>query len=121
MPAPIKIWDVWTYEDMKTADGTEDVKFVGREVSEGMVVRIDNLIVIDETTANKTMQIGFRRAEEDHILFRMPPRTNAYGIYLRRPFYLVAGEAPIGEVESASDEDVCHFFVRGIVVSGGSK
>ena len=106
------------YSDLveKKAPSTADLDLEGRPIPAGKVVRIETYYVIDETTANKTMKLGYVKAEKTIILKREPTNTSAYFVRLESPLILVEGEKPKATVEAAVSGDECRLLVKGVFI-----
>jgi len=109
----VKPGDVYRAEDYVAKAAAEDKDFSGPEVPKGMVVKIEHLTVIDWTTANKTLRLGFRRAGKIYWLKRAAAGASGYSLTLETPLFLVHGEAPYGRVESATANDELYFLAQG--------
>jgi len=110
----VKPGQVYSAEEVVPSAAAADKNFKGPKVPEGRVVRIEVLVVIDLTTANKTLRLGFDRAGTSYWLKRQAAGSSTYGIILDRPLILVEGEAPIARVESATAADALYFLARGV-------
>lgn len=94
-----------------------DLEILGDKVPTGKVVSIETFFVIDQTTANKTIKIGFRRGGVNYYVKREAAGASTYGITMDRPLILVEGERPIATIESPSINDVCLLVARGPYLS----
>jgi len=95
------------------APSTADVVLRGPLVPEGCIVELKVMRVIDLTTANKTMRLGFERAGVQHWFRRRNAGTGNYDLHLEAWLLLNAGERPIAMVESPTAGDDLWFFARG--------
>jgi len=105
--------DIYLSVQNPKALAATDLEILGDEVPEGKVVSIETFFVIDQTTANKTMKIGFRRGGTDYYVKRQAAGASIYGVTMDRPLILVEGERPIAIVESPTINDVCLMVARG--------
>lgn len=110
----IKPGDVYSAEQTVSSAPAADVDFEGPRVPEGRVVKLEILAVIDVTTANKTLRLGYKRAGVSVWLKRAAAGTGAYSMVLDKPLILSEGESPVARVESATAGDTLHFFARGV-------
>lgn len=105
--------DVYSAEEILASAAAADKDFEGPKIPEGRVVKIEILAVVDVTTANKTLRLGYRRAGSSYWLKRDAPGASGYGLILDQPLILVEGESPIAMVESATAKDALYFLARG--------
>jgi len=95
------------------APSTADVILGGPPVPGGCIVELKVMRIIDLTTANKTMRLGFERAGVQHWFRRRNAGTGNYDLHLEAWLILNAGERPIAMVESPTLGDELWFFARG--------
>jgi len=112
--AETKPGNVYAAEEIVPSASAADKDFEGARIPQGKVVRIEILAVVDVTTANKTLRLGYKRAGTSYWLKRQAPGSSVYGLILDRPLILVQGESPIARVESATAADALYFLARGI-------
>lgn len=112
----MKPQEVWTDLVEKKAPSTADLDLEGRAIPAGKVVRIETYYVIDETTANKTMKLGYVKAEKTITLKREAAGTSAYHVRLEGRLILVEGEKPKATVESPTSGDECRLLVKGVFI-----
>jgi len=105
--------DVYLSIQNPKALASADLEILGDEVPEGKVVSIETFFVIDQTTANKTIKIGFRRGGKDYYIKREAAGASIYGVTMDRSLILVEGERPIAVVEAPTVNDVCLMVARG--------
>jgi hypothetical protein len=117
MNEKIKAKDVYLSYNLTKAPSTSDLEILGDVVKQGKVVSIETFFVIDQTTAAKTIKLGFRRGGTDYYIKRAAAGTGVYGIYLERPLILTEGERPIATVEAPTANDVCLLIARGPYLS----
>jgi len=117
MSKEIKPGDVYVGEDERKAPDTTNIVLKGPVVDPGHVVEITAMYVIDITTANKTLRLGFDRGGSLYWFKRQAAGSEAYGIQDKGKFYLGPGERPAAMVESPTANDVCTLYVRGVYVS----
>jgi len=86
------------------------------DIPTGSVVKLEEFMVVDETTADKTISLGFKRAGTSYWLISKPAGTNVKGILLETPIFLVGGERLIAKVASASANDVLYAVARGLYI-----
>lgn len=98
----------------KKAPSTADLDLLGKKIPSGHVVRIDAFYVIDATTANKTVKLGFVRAEKFYPLKRAAAGASTYGVHLERPLILVEEDRLQGTVEAPTSGDECKLIASGI-------
>jgi len=91
-----------------------DREFKGPAVPEGKVIEIRTFFCSDESTANKTITLGFIRGNVTHILVTGAVGATVYHAALSRPLILVAGERPYAKVASATSGDELNFLARGV-------
>jgi len=109
--------DIYLSINGPKAPSTADLEILGDEIPTGRVVYIEMFFVIDKTTANKTIKLGFRRLGVDYYVKRAAAGSGVYGISLDRPLILVEGERPIATVESPTLNDECLLVARGPYLS----
>jgi len=100
------------------APGTDDIILMGPRVSENRVVEIKVMRIIDLTTDNKTMRLGFERAGVQYWFRRRNAGSGNYDLHLEAWLILNAGERPIAMVESPTAGDRIWFFARGYCLKG---
>jgi hypothetical protein len=109
--------EIYSFELHYTEAGTNTVTLdKAPAVPKGKVVRIDTLIICDETTANKTLALGFSKGGKNHILKEQPAGTSVKDMALGRPLILSDGERPIAIVTTPSANDVITFLARGVYI-----
>lgn len=109
--------EIYSFELRYTEPGTSDVTLnKAPAVPQGRVVRIDTLIICDETTSNKTLALGLNKGGKNYTLKKQPAGTTTYGIVLERPLILSEGERPIAIVSSPTANDVLTFLARGVYI-----
>lgn len=106
--------DVYQAEIVKIAPDTTNITLEGPKIAEGKVVRIHTFYVIDITTANKTLRIGYDRAGTKHWAKREAAGTGVYGIAQNQTMILVENERPACMIESPTTSDECKLVVRGV-------
>jgi len=102
-----------------TAASTDDVVLRGPPVPENCIVELKVMRVVDLTTANKTMRLGFERAGVQYWFRRRNAGTGNYDLHLEAWLLLMAGERPIAMVESPTVGDELWFFARGYCLEAG--
>jgi len=112
----LKPQEVWTDLIEKKASSTADLDLEGRAIPAGKVVRIETYYVIDATHADKTMKLGYVKAEKTITLKREPTATSAYHVFLEEPLILVEGEKLKATVESATSGDECTLVAKGVFI-----
>jgi len=106
--------DVYQAEMSKTAPDATNITLEGPKIAEGKVVHIRMFYAIDETTANKTLRIGYDRGGVKHWVKRKAAGAGAYGIWQNQTMILVENEKPICMIESPTTSDVCTLVARGV-------
>jgi len=106
--------EVYSAEASVTCDSTSDRTLKGEIVKAGKVIEIRTFLVVDLSTANKTLRIGFERSGTQYWLKRKAAGTAEYGIALEEELILVDGERPIAQVESPTSADVLRMLARGV-------
>lgn len=106
--------EIYSAEISVTCDSITTRTLKGERIGGGKVVEIRTFLVVDITTANKTLRIGFERAGSQYWLKRGAAGTSDYGIALQEELILVEGERPIAQVESPTLNDVLVMLARGI-------
>jgi len=110
----LKAGDVYRAEAEVLKAPAGDVDMEGVPVPTGCLVKIETMYVVDLTTANKTMRLGYERAGVKYWVRREAPGATVYGLGMVEPLILGEGEKPICRVESATASDECRFFARGV-------
>lgn len=105
--------NVYSADDVKPAPDTNNLTLEGPKVREGGVVRITAMYVVDRTTANKTLRLGYDKAGTKTWFKRQAAGSGAYGIAQNGRLILVGGEKPVAMVESPTASDDCALVVRG--------
>ena len=108
----IKASDIYSAE-LKATGAAADLDIEGPKVPEGRVVRIRVMYVVDLTTVNRSVRLGYKRAGSTYWFKRQNAGASAFGISLDGDLYLVGGESPVARVESAPAADECWLIVRG--------
>lgn len=111
--AASKLSDVYVYEESRTAPSTSNITLTAAKLKAGEVVIIDSFSVIDVTTANKTLRLGYDRGGSKFWLKRQAAGTSSYHITLDSPLILVENEAPAAMVESPTSSDSLLVVARG--------
>jgi len=106
--------EIYSAELTVTCGSTDSKTLKGERIGAGKVVEIRTFLVVDISTANKTLRIGFERAGTEYWLKRGAAGTNDYGIALVEELILVEGERPIAQVETPTSADVLVMLARGI-------
>jgi hypothetical protein len=111
--AEIKPSDIYKAE-LKQVGAAADLDIEGPKVPVGQIVRITLMSVLDSSTVNRTMRLGYARAGSKYWLKHERAGSSGNGISMDGELYLVGGESPIARVESAPSTDECWLIVRGI-------
>lgn len=106
--------DIYEAFEEKKAPDTSDVTLTGPAINQGDVVQIYFMCGIDETTAGKTIELGFDQKGTKKLLKEEPAGTNKKGVILNRALILVGGEAPYCVINSPTANDELRLFARGI-------
>jgi len=106
--------EIYSAEDKVTCDSASTRTLKGERIGAGKVVEIRTFLVVDISTANKTLRIGFERGGTQYWLKRGAAGTNDYGIALQEELILVEGERPIAQVETPTSTDVLVMLARGV-------
>jgi len=106
--------EIYSAEDKVTCDSASTRTLKGEIIRAGKVVEIRTFLVVDISTANKTLRIGFERGGTQYWLKRGAAGTNDYGIALQEELILVEGERPIAQVETPTSTDVLVMLARGV-------
>ena len=106
--------EVYSAEVSLTCDSADTRTLKGDIIKAGKVVEIRTFLVVDLSTANKTLRIGFERGGSEFWLKRGAAGTNDYGIALVEELILVEGERPIAQVESPTLNDALVMLARGV-------
>jgi len=109
----VKSSHIYEALDHEKAATTDDVILKGPPVPEGCVAELKVMRVIDLTTDNKTMRLGFERAGVQHWFRRRNAGSGNYDLHLEAWLILTAGERPIAMIESPTVGDELWFFARG--------
>jgi len=109
----LKLVGLYTFRQKITAPSTDDVTFTGPAVGRGKILEVTALSVVDFTTANKQLLVGFKDVENNEHLVDGYKATSNYGIGLSGILYLLEGEAPLGKVVSPTTSNVCYFTCHG--------
>jgi len=105
--------EIYRSEKQQPAPSTSDLTIVGEKVPTGKAVLIETFFAIDQTTANKTLRLGYDRGGTKFWIKRAAAGSGIYGLALDRPLYLVENEAPAIMIESPTTGDVCLLVARG--------
>jgi len=106
---------IYRVELKMKAPSTADVVLKGPPIPEGHVALIETVHLIDLTTANKTMRIGYERAGEQFWISRRNTGTGNYDLRFRLHVQFTPGERPIAMVESPTVGDEILFVCRGFL------
>jgi len=110
--------EIYRAEVETKAPSTANVILRGPPVPQGYVVELKVMQIIDLTTANKTMRLGYERGGRQYWFRRRNAGTGNYDLYLETRLILVEGEKPIAMVESPTADDELWFFTRGFLIKG---
>jgi len=111
----VKPGDVYSYEDRRTEPGTSTITInAAPKIPPGKVVRIETLFICDETTAAKTLALGFEKAGRSYLVQKEALAVGVHGLALQAPIILTEGEKPIAVVTSPSANDVITIIARGV-------
>lgn len=106
---------IYRWTDKYTAPDTDDVTRKGPKVLRGQLVEITHLSVVNYTTANKSLLVGYEDEKGDTHYFNKHKSSQNYESFLRGRVLLLPGERPIGTVESPSTSDVLYFSAHGVI------
>ena len=106
--------EIYSAEVSLTCDSASTRTLKGDPIKAGKVVEIRTFLVVDLTTANKTLRIGFERAGSQYWLKRKGAGAAEYGIALEEELILVEGERPIAQVETPTQNDALVMLARGV-------
>jgi len=106
---------IYRVELRTKAPSTADVVLKGQAIPEGYVALIETVHLIDLTTANKTMRIGYERAGEQFWISRRNTGTGNHDLRFRLHVQFAPGERPIAMVESPTKDDEILFVCRGFL------
>jgi hypothetical protein len=107
--------DLYSYEDRRAEPGTSTITInQAPKIPEGKVVKIETLFICDETTAAKTLALGFEKAGRSYLVQKEALAAGVNGLALQAPLILAEGEKPIAVVTSPSANDVLTFIARGV-------
>jgi kynurenine formamidase len=111
----VKPGDIYSHEDRRTEPGTTTMTLdQAPKIQPGKVVRIETLFICDETTAAKTLALGFEKAGRSYLVQKEALAVGVNGLALAAPLILAEGEKPIAVVTSPSANDVITFIARGV-------
>jgi len=99
--------------EYRKAPSTDNIVLRGPPVPNKSVVELKVMRVIDLTTDNKTMRLGFERAGVQYWFRRRNAGSGNYDLHLEAWLLLNAGERPIAMIESPTVGDELWFFARG--------
>jgi len=108
----VKPGDIYSAE-ISQVGSAADLDIEGPAVPTGHVVRLTSMYVIDLTTVNRSLRLGYSRGGTAHWFKRGNAGASSFGIGLDGDLILVEGEKPIGRVESAPSDDSCVLIARG--------
>jgi len=108
--------EVYSIEEYIVAPNTNDIILKGSPIPEGYTVELKVMRIIDLTTANKTMRLGYERAGRRFWFRRRNAGTGNYDLHLEAHLILVEGERPIAMVESPTAGDEIWFLTRGFLM-----
>jgi hypothetical protein len=107
--------DIYSYEDRRTEPGTTTITLdQAPKVRAGKTVRIETMFICDETTAAKTLALGFEKAGRVYLVQKETVGAAVYALALSAPLILAEGEKPVAVVTSPSANDVITFIARGV-------
>jgi len=113
----IKPGEIYSYVDRRTEPSATALTLdQAPKVPKGKVMQIEAMFCCDETTAAKTLSLGFERSGINHILEKETVGASVHGLSLRRKMILVEGEKPIAIVTTPTANDVITFVVRGVYI-----
>ena len=96
-----------------TAPDTTTITFKMGRVRKNELVKVTAAMVIDYTTANKKLVLGFRDVEGTDHYVQVIQAANIFEAHLTGEIYLIEGEEAIGVVASPTTSAVCYFTVHG--------
>ena len=98
-------------KEIKSAGAVE--KIVAEEVPEGHVLEVTHMSIVDETTPDLLLELGYvDQADEDRIL-TANDGTTRYECHLTGHAWIEGGEKPFGRVTTAELNDVVVFSCHG--------
>lgn len=109
----VKPSDIYMAEVTQKAADTTNITLKSDKVPEGKVLEVTYIAIKDETTAGKTLRIGYMRGGEIFWIREEPATTNYHGIQETGLLYLAPNECIVGMIESPTSADVVILFVRG--------
>lgn len=104
----------YRWHDKYTCAATDDVTRKGPKAREGQIVELTQFSVVDYTTHNKQLLLGFEDENGDVHYFACDKKSNVYEVQLEGKVYLLPGERPIGKVLSPGSSDVLYFSAHGV-------
>jgi len=107
---------IYMVEEFRKAPTTANIILKGPTVPEGCIVELKVMRVIDLTTADKTMRLGYERGGNQYWFRRRNAGTGNYDLHLEAWLLLSEGERPIAMVESPTVGDEIWFFARGYCI-----
>jgi len=103
----------WT--EKYAAPDTSDVTREGPIVKRGQIVVLHQLSVVEYTTADKSLLVGFKDAGGNAHYVSHDKGTSKYEAKMRGQMTLTENEKPIGTVLSPTANDVLYFSAFGVV------
>lgn len=100
-------------QDKQVASAGAIEKLKGEEVPDGYVLEVTHMSVVDETTANLLLELGYEDPSGDDKILTANNGTNRYEWHLTGHAWIMGGETPFGRVTTAVDGDVVAFSCHG--------
>jgi len=101
----------------KTAPGTDTLTIETEQVERGQVFLVSHASIADETTANKSLELGIKRGSEYCPVLKRKAATNDYDVGLEgQTLVLVEGEQLYGKVYAPTAGDKCWLVFGGELV-----
>lgn len=110
-----KIIGLYRHRQRTTTNSTDSVEWTAQTVGRGQIVKITFGTMIDYTTANKKLYLGFKDVAGTVHYLGVRKAAQYNQVHLLGVFYLIEGETPVGGVESPTSGDTISFVIHGEV------
>lgn len=110
-----KIVGNYRYNDKDTRTSATTKTFVGPEVGQGKIAEITFASVVDYTSTNCKLILGYRDAQNNDHYLRVVQGAAVRDLSIEGKIYLLPTEKPIAIVEDPGASDVLYCTFHGIV------
>lgn len=111
----MKCIGLYRYRKKITAPDTTDITAVGPKVKRGQLLELTHLSVLDYTTGNKQLAVGYRDANEVNHFVRTEKASAKRECHMTGRLFLIENDEPIGFVDSPTANNVIYFTAHGLI------